>query len=74
MADTPTPKQVAKTLPMLLRRIPVAVRGWVYLGLVIVAVIYIGATAWRSGLSTDQLAALALALIGAMAKSNATGD
>lgn len=70
---TPTPKAAAKALPELLRQIPLAIRQWLYVALVVVAVVYIGVTAWREGLSSDQLIALALAAYGAISRANATG-
>ena len=68
--STPTPREVVRILPALLRRIPVAVRGWLYLALVAVAVAFIIVTAWRDGLSSDQLVALFVAAAGALAKAN----
>ena len=37
---------------------------------VIIGIVYIGWTAWQSGLSVDQLVALVLSLVGALANSN----
>ncbi|GAW50629.1 MULTISPECIES: hypothetical protein [unclassified Nocardioides] len=69
----PTPKQAVQALAALLRQIPLAIRQWLYVALVIVAVVYIGVTAWREGLSTDQLVALAIAAYGTISRANATG-
>lgn len=72
--STPTPKQVAKVLPALLRQIPLVIRQWLYVGLILAALVYIGVTAWREGLTTEQLVALAIAVYGAISRANATSE
>ena len=54
----------------LFQKVPERIRGWLYLVVVIIGIVYIGWTAWQSGLSVDQLVALVLSLVGALANSN----
>ncbi len=68
--SNPTPKRVARVLPTLLRLIPAQIRAWLYVALVVVAVGFIVVTAWRDGLSSEQLVALVLAGYGAMSRAN----
>ncbi len=61
---------MVKILAELLQRVPERIRGWVYLGLLVACLVYIGVTAWRSGFTVDQLVALFVGLVGALANSN----
>ncbi len=67
---TPTPREVVRVLPNLLRRVPAQIRAWLYVALVVVAVGFVVVTAWRDGLSSEQLVALFVAAAGALAKAN----
>lgn len=59
-----------KILAELLQRVPDKIRGWVYLGLLIACLAFIGVTAWRDGFTVDQVVALFVGLVGALANSN----
>ncbi len=54
----------------LFQKVPDRIRGWLYLAVVVAGIGYIGWTAWQSGLSVDQLVALFLSIVGALANSN----
>ena len=61
---------VLDVIAELFQRVPEKVRGYVYLVLVVGGLAYIAVTAWRSGLSVDQLVALLFSIVGGLANSN----
>ena len=61
---------VLDVIAELFQRVPEKVRGCVYLVLVVGGLAYIAVTAWRSGLSVDQLVALLFSIVGGLANSN----
>lgn len=63
-------KYAIDAIGQLLQKVPPTLRGWLYLGLVIVCFLYIGVTAWRSGFTPEQIIALLLSVVGGLAKSN----
>ena len=70
MTSAPTPVSIVKVLPDLLRRVPEAIRGYIYLAGFIAAVAFIVTSLIVHGLTWDQLYALVLAALGLLAKAN----
>ena len=68
--SAPKPAELVKVLPDLLRRVPAKIRGWLYLTLAVVAVVFVLVTAWRDGLSSDQIVALIVAFVSGTARAN----
>lgn len=67
-----TPTQLSALLGNLLRRVPLRIRRWVYLGLALAALIVLIVSWVRSGFSLEQIGLALVSLAFGLARSNAS--